>query len=1188
VKRPTLVSAGAGSGKTYWIIEHLAERVLAGTPVDRIAAVTFTEAAAAELQARLRARLLRAGAREQASRVEAASVCTIHRFSLELLRRYPTAVGLPPDPLVLDERSASKLRDEALEAALAARPAGELDALLDALGPGLGLIERGRSDAETPAGRLRSILRATLDKARSVAMSAERLREESSLAAQRLLDALPPPSRGAATVDVAFTEAVLEAAAFVRSKPEAPTQKDRPLYAILANLDEVAFVEDLGARLSLALTISGSSSIDASKQFTPGAAAKKTAGVFCGEHPALRERLAFVVRATLSLAADTMEAFDREKQRLGAVDFDAMQSLALALLEGRAPATIAYAPLVASTLDLIVVDEFQDSAPLQFRLFEALRERGVEVAYVGDLKQAIYGFRAADSTLFATLLERASPDAVLRLSASRRSRPELVAFANDLFARLFEKTPIAFDALEAQNAYTQRAIAKDAPCVEVVRHALVERGPMVGAKARAVAQRMHALMQSGAVLDRETGALRSPRWSDFTLLARSHGALARWARDLRAHGVPAALEHGPWFETLEAQLALAWLRMIASPRDSAASASVLVSELYGLSQRAVAALHARNIGGLPQRAVELHRADPSALALTDSECAALDRCAKDLSRSRELFRTLPLVEAVEHALSRVELALRLSLRADEAASAQVAANVRAFSEVAQALAQLDERSLAVRDARGRTLEALLVELEALRDAEAPQPVAELSRDAVALTTLHASKGLEYPIVVLDVLGTELSARLPRVELRRPSAEVLLSPAALGAMGIELVPDVGPAALWDTLSELFGAGAQLRDEQLRLLYVAITRAREHLVLLWPDEGKTPSATRYLRDLLTDSVSRPPSAAGDATWVLGPSGAPHRVLVANATPAAAEPDAVVDVSDDAALDALRAAVARAEDVAAHTIKPSVESLDEGAIARELSPTELVAVDDCPEVVRLSVLHPDEHRIARWREASIAHRSVVSARAERLSLAAHPSSKVGSWVHAAIERSRLGATVDADAVARSLAREPLGADRALCERYVLRSIEAIQQAMASLGVSEVVGQELPFALYVGRTLLRGSIDLLVRTPAGLRVMDVKTHPLEPDAFARNAAYYQPQLDAYAYAAGRLIGEPVAGRDLILPSSGAVISLTDAFDPAAFERSVARWGALLATDARGPGAGADCARCPWAPLCRVAEEDR
>jgi hypothetical protein len=155
------------------------------------------------------------------------------------------------------------------------------------------------------------------------------------------------------------------------------------------------------------------------------------------------------------------------------------------------------------------------------------------------------------------------------------------------------------------------------------------------------------------------------------------------------------------------------------------------------------------------------------------------------------------------------------------------------------------------------------------------------------------------------------------------------------------------------------------------------------------------------------------------------------------------------------------------------------------------------------------------------------------------------------------------------------------------VLAAIASIHEAFAAMSVTEVVAQELPFVLDVGPTLLRGTIDLLVRCPDGLRVMDVKTHPLDPSSFARNAAFYRPQLDAYAVAAEALLREPVVGRDLLFPSAGAVVTVRSALERGEFERSLRRWGGLLATDARGPGEGADCARCAWAPLCRVADEE-
>ena len=133
-REPVLVSAGAGSGKTFRIVQRLVERVRGGTPVERVAAVTFTEAAASELQDRLRAALLAEGFAAEASRVDGASVCTIHRFALTLLQRYPIAAGLAPDARVLDEEEAASLRRAVLSELVDRGAARELPVLLDRLG----------------------------------------------------------------------------------------------------------------------------------------------------------------------------------------------------------------------------------------------------------------------------------------------------------------------------------------------------------------------------------------------------------------------------------------------------------------------------------------------------------------------------------------------------------------------------------------------------------------------------------------------------------------------------------------------------------------------------------------------------------------------------------------------------------------------------------------------------------------------------------------------------------------------------------------------------------------------------------------------------------------------------------------------------------------------------------------------
>jgi ATP-dependent exoDNAse (exonuclease V) beta subunit len=1196
MKPPQLVSAGAGAGKTYWIVETIVARVRAGVPLERIAAVTFTEAAAAELQDRVRARLLAAGERSAATRVDSAAICTIHRFALALLQRYPLAAGLPPEPIVLEEVQSSRLLHEHIASLLSATRGESVAAmrtLLDeGLGAGLGLSERGFLDGDTPTGRLQHLVRQLIEKARSLGMDAARLREEADLAATRLSEALGPVGDGARLQGV-FERVLADALAFLEECPEPPTKKDEKLYALLRPITEGAG----GTWFDTALRFARLDEDAHSKQFKPGDALAAAASAVACDHPEARARLLRCVRGVVLAAAQVLSTFEAEKRRIGALDFEDMQVIALELLTGRGPAEKAYAPLIAQAFRLVVVDEFQDTSPLQFRLFEVLRAHGTEVVYVGDLKQAIYAFRTADSALFAALLEQAeqSQRPIERLSASRRSRPELVAFTNDLFGVAMGAAGLRFESLSAENAYSAGKCPKALPSVDVLIHPPGTQRGMKGAKEYGVITRLRGLIEGGGltVLDRASGVPRPARWGDVAVLGRKGAQLKQWAVALRACGIPCVLEEGALFETLEVRLARAWLRMLASPRDSAAAAAVLLSELYGISQRAMVQMTLAGVVGSPARALELSTRDPSALTLTPFEQRALQRCAGELSECRRALRHLPLAEAVEAVLERVDLGLRLALRADAARAAQIRANLRRVSEIAYELSARTERPLDLHGATGITLENLLVELDRAAAAGYVQRAGDEQAEAVRLVTIHSSKGLEYPLVVLDALDESLSIRLPRIEVDRPTdPQVLLGDDALDRSGVRLVPEVGFKALADRLRGVFDAERGERAEWLRLLYVAITRAREHLVLLWPEEPKRSSATssRQAKQLLAEAAARLPRTAGEVAWTVRSGGDEHRVTILNAV---APPEGWLDGSasggDEAAMEALRAVVEQHVSVAATPAPTEPAELEEerpqlGVVA----PTELCRVADCPEVPRLAVLYPREHGLARHAGEPAELVEIPSARAERLALdeKLEPAA-LGTLLHEAIERIELTGESDVLAPVQSLLARRGVSDDAV-RAFVMRAVESVRAALVHLGAREIVGREVPFAIEVEGVLVRGAIDLVVQSEAGLHVIDLKSHLVDEASVGRWVGYYRPQLDAYAVALSRLARAPIAGRHLLLPSAGMLATVREPFEPEAASARMGALAALLAAETPGPGPENDCGRCAWQSLCRVGRRER
>ena len=788
MKPPTLVAAGAGSGKTTRIVRAIVERVRAGVAVERIAAVTFTDAAAAELQDRLRASLLAHGLRDEAARVDGASVCTIHRFALTLLQRYPLAAGLPPSVRVLDEVQAAALRRRELVARAGDASDPTVHALLDGLfGAGVGLPEQSWGDGGSALERLHNAVRELLEKCRSVGMDPARVRANGPHAAARVRNALHAHG-DAHALDAAMRDALDGAAVMLRAHPSPSFKKDEPFWEALRTTLAARHATPLDHALALA-------GHELSKRAEPLFAPLVTlADEVSRTHPELRRRVGEGVEALYALTADVMERYADEKQRLGALDFEDMQRMALDLLAGHGPSDGAYAHLVAAALPCVVVDEFQDTSPLQFRLFEALRAAGADVEYVGDLKQGIYGFRAADSTLFAALLRRARSHGapVETLDRSRRSRPELVRLANAMFAPLFGDD---FTPLTAENAYTAGACPKAIPSVDLVR----------GRDAlHATLDRLDALVAAETpVLDRDTQRARPMTWNDVAVLAYTHESLRRWGDALRARGVPTVLAARGLYDTLEVSLARHWFRMVSSPRDTAAAASVLLSELYGLSQRAVTALARAKLLGAPRQAVERAATVPGLDALTDFERRALARCDDDLRACRMAFRQLPVHEAVERALEQTELCDRLSLRATADEAAQLRANVTALVAVARGLAQSADAS----GEGSATLEGFLLALD--RDAERDPWQRGTDAGGVKLVTLHASKGMEYPVVVLDLFAQRMTVRLPRVEVLRPAdPDALLGPGMLDACSVQFLPDVGVAPLRAHLRALDDGPARL--------------------------------------------------------------------------------------------------------------------------------------------------------------------------------------------------------------------------------------------------------------------------------------------------------------------------------------------------------------------------------------------
>lgn len=791
MKRVQVISASAGSGKTSRLARHLAAEIREGrVRPEAVVAVTFTVKAAAELARRVREELLGHGKVDEARRLGAARIGTVHSVCGRLLSDFAFDLGLSPDLTVLDQESGAAALKRSLSSVVT-REDEECLSGLESLFPELGLEEAARKIQE--AARSNGIDAATLESFGEASVAEltalldgcgheiDGTRWEADLVAA--LDAF------LASVDLELdtTKATKEACYRVRTALAALRGTRRPAWQVftgLANLDTGKKSRDLAAPV-------------------------QALAADHDRHPLFRSDLARATRLAFSLAARSLSAYADYKRERGVVDFADQEALALRLLERPA-----VRQQLAAEIDLVLVDEFQDTSPLQLALFLSLA-RLSKSAWVGDQKQAIYGFRGADPGLMdaaiESLLEGNEPET---LPKSWRSRPALVHVASELFVGAFGRQGLP----EARVRLSPGA-SDEAPGLGPV----VERWALGSKKkeddAVEVASRVRALLgdPETRVRDRATGEVRRPRPGDVAVLCRTNAECVEMAAALAAQGLESTLPRAEAARSLEGLLLVAGLRLWADPHDSLAAAT-----LARLVERADA----------PDTWLAETLGTPGAEAFGDLPSVARVRAVREAS---PLLGPEAALDAILDALDLRELCLSWGASASRLASLE---ELRAAAVAFTGRAHAEGRPATV-----------LGFLDSLDEAVKPEQRPE-SPGAVVVSTLHGAKGLEWPVVVLDlhpdtrepaVFGVNVLSEAP-VDLDRPLAgrRIAFWPA----------PYTGRTSrtrihgLLDSSERKRLLAERADRESLRLLYVGFTRARDRVVLSSRIGKLTDSLLRHL--------------------------------------------------------------------------------------------------------------------------------------------------------------------------------------------------------------------------------------------------------------------------------------------------------------------------------------------------------
>ncbi len=876
------VAANAGSGKTKVLTDRVARLLLSGVDPASVLCLTYTKAAAAEMQNRLfgrlggwamlpedrlRAQLEALGARgagtDRARRLFAQAIevpgglriQTIHAFCAALLRRFPLEAGVSPQFTEIDDLSAAELRAACFDAlaedegALAAEFAGlwtgaKIDAFLSRL-TGLRTAFGG---AEDPAALAR--LHGVRD-----GDSLDRLLDETLGGTTRELaaEAAAHLAKGRAT-DLKLAEAL---AALADGPPDA---------AVLARLEGV-MIYKTGARAGMAKA-------DA----LPTKDTRPLMLPLLAPLHALMERVARGRERRLALEAAARTAllhrfargflarYAAAKEARGWLDFDDLILKTRALLT--APGV---GDWVRWRLDggvsHILVDEAQDTSPLQWAVVQALIEGfggadGRTLFVVGDRKQSIYGFQGADLRVFDAQ-RRAFADRLDGLGAPMRAEPLLHSFRSApavlrLVDTLLPEGPpdgaghlAHFQAMPGEVELLPPVVArKDAVPDDGLQDRVTDRDA-VEVLAETLARRLRAMIDAGTpvALRRAGGGTRPMTAGDVLVLLRSRSALfGAVIRACKRVGLPVAgADRMRLTSELAVQDVLAVLAFLALPQDDLSLAAALRSPLFGWSEAGLFRLAQGREGTLWDR-----------LRLTDDPAAAVLRDLRDRS---DFLRPFELIERLlgRHG-GRKRLLARLGAEAEEGL------------DVLRAQALAYERS-EVPSLTGFLAWLAAGEVEVKRSAEA-------AGDRLRVMTIHGAKGLEAPVVVLPDTG-------PRRD--PPAAPLLVMPGGQAVWRGKA--ETQPEPLRGALAAEAEADAA---EELRLLYVALTRAESRVLVggILP-EGEVPPDCWYGR--LQGAMERAGAVAAEAgglrlvsgTWAAPEvPGAPSGVDGASVPPAWAE--------------------------------------------------------------------------------------------------------------------------------------------------------------------------------------------------------------------------------------------------------------------------------------------------------------
>ncbi|HEY9772992.1 MAG TPA: UvrD-helicase domain-containing protein [Planktothrix sp.] len=1053
IKPVKVISASAGTGKTARLSQEYIQgsRQLTADSACGIIATTFTNKAADELVERIRRRLLKEEDWLAAQAVLSGYLGTVNSICGRLVSEHAIDAGLSPDFTIISEERSQAVFGVAVDA----------------------VIHQFADELHDPAKRLQiedwhAVVHEIIDFARNNDLKSESLEECAQHSWERLEALFPPIGANdtAGSIDTGLAQAV-EGALRDLSLVEENAANTRDAIEYLSEVNRYL----QAGHFLIWQTWAKLAKLDAGAPFRKALRPLHEAAGKHACHPRLRSDLQTVIFGVFRCAREAMREYASFKRTHGLIDFVDQEHLALRIL--RQPEV---QQSFKEKVSILLVDEFQDTSPIQLAVFLEISRLVNYSVWVGDEKQSIFKFRGSDPELMKQSVKEVvalSSGSTDRLNQSFRSRPSLVRFANELFSRCASRMDISRESAVIEEVYRSELQGQNFPLHvwwldgrrEQSQHALANSVAEVLEKA-----------DDWLVVDRQSKELRPIRGSDIAILCRWNSSRLSLAKALAAHGLTVATERGQLLDTPECVLALAALRLLVDDSDTLAVAEIANMLL---SERADAWLNTWLAGGREAVVEEL----PAVKRLLSARHELTDR-----TPSQALELAIAYGGVVETAISWGNPRQRL-------------ANLDALRGLAKKYEEVCSSSR-----WPATTAGLLVYLHKGTAGGGNQP-ANPDENGIHVLTYHKAKGLEWPMVIMfdldsverdSTFGITVESTGETLDPMRPLAGRSLRywpwPYGNQRFNVPLLTAVGKS------KEARVARRQAAAESLRLMYVGMTRARDYLIL-----SRRPSWTQSTiwLDTLLD-------AEGEKILYLPlREEATMEQIIADVPASTARIEikrmAEVPISYQQEESAVYMSGARADAPIFHPpyhLRPSAAKEADFAVIDGLP----------PEVMRLG---------------------------DRLALSGVCDMQViGDCVHAyfavddptldAEMRSRLAASVLHNWRVANLSAADL-----------VEAGTRLHQFIATTYPDGVVHRELPVSGRVGLRRVNGSIDMLLELPSGLVVLDHKTFPGRFDEWVNKALSHKAQLALYGRLAQDACGKEVIATYIHMPIAGAMIKV-------------------------------------------------